>query len=106
MPSVKLSVPHRLGQEEASARLKRFFVRLKNRYQNQLSDLEEKWSGHDLDFGFKTYGFHVSGRMSVEPEEVRFDGQIPLAAMMFKGKIEQTVRDELNKLLGDEAKPA
>ncbi len=99
MPSVKLTVPHKLPQEEAVNRLKFFFEKLKHRYQNQLTELEEHWTDSALDFGFKTYGFRVAGRMSVEPEAVQFDGQIPLAAMMFKGKIEQTIRDELGKLL-------
>ncbi len=99
MPSVKLSVPHELGQEEAAARLKGFFEKVKQRYQNQVSDLEEAWSGNSLDFGFRTYGFQIKGRMEVEPAEVNFGGQIPFAAMAFKGKIEQTVRDELTRVL-------
>jgi putative polyhydroxyalkanoic acid system protein len=100
MPSLKLSVPHQLGQEEAVARLRGFMEKVKQRYQNQVSDLEEQWTDNVLDFGFKTYGFQIKGHMAVEPTEVKFDGQIPFAAMMFKGKIEQTIRDEMNKLMG------
>ncbi len=99
MPSVKLSVPHDLGQAEATMRLKGFFAKVKERYQNQVSDLEETWSDNALDFGFRTYGFQIKGRMDVEPAEVKFDGQIPFAAMAFKGKIEQTLRDELTRVL-------
>jgi hypothetical protein len=61
--------------------------------------LEETWTDNRLDFAFKTYGFHIKGRMVVEPAEVQFEGQLPFAAMMFKGKIEQTLRDEITRVL-------
>ena len=99
MPSLKLTVPHQLGQEEAAGRLKGFLAKVKQRYQNQVSDLQENWVDNALDFSFKTYGFQIKGRMVVDPADVKFEGQIPFAAMMFKGKIEQTIRDEMNRLL-------
>jgi hypothetical protein len=37
--------------------------------------------------------------MTVEPNEVKINGALPFAAMMFKGKIEQSVREELEKAL-------
>jgi hypothetical protein len=99
MPSLKISVPHNLGQEEATMRLKGFLTKVRERYQNQVSDLEETWTDNRLDFAFKTYGFHIKGRIVVEPAEVQFEGQLPFAAMMFKGKIEQTLRDEITRVL-------
>ena len=68
-------------------------------YQNQVNDLEESWSDNIVQFSFKTYGFSVAGNMTVEPDDVRFDAKVPMAAMMFKGKIEQTLRDEITKVL-------
>ena len=99
MPSVKLTVPHELGQEEATQRIRGFLEKVKHRYQNQVSDLEEQWTDNVLAFSFKTYGFNIKGQMAVEPADVRFEGQIPLAAMLFKGKIEQTLREEMTRLL-------
>ena len=101
MPSVKLSVPHRLGPGRGPGPAEAV---LRETQESLSKSAQRIWrsggTGMTLDFGFKTYGFHVTGRMSVEPEEVRFDGQIPLAAMMFKGKIEQTVRDEARQTAG------
>ena len=37
--------------------------------------------------------------MTVEPNQVVLQGSLPFAAMMFKGKIEQTVKEELEKAL-------
>jgi hypothetical protein len=100
-----MNVPHQLGQEEAVSRLKGFFEKVKQRYQNQVSDLQETWVENALDFAFKTYGFHIKGRMAVEPSDVKFEGQIPFAAMMFKGKIEQTIRDEIHRVLTSPQRP-
>jgi hypothetical protein len=99
MPALQLIIPHRLGQEEALVRLKNLLGKVKQRYQTQVGDLQETWTENVVQFGFKTYGFAVSGQMAVEPSDVRFDAKIPMAAMMFKGKIEQTLRDEINRVL-------
>ncbi len=99
MPSLKFAVPHALGQEEATARIRGFAEKVKEHYQNQVSNLVETWTENVLDFGFRTFGFDIKGRMTVEPTDVQFEGQIPLAAIMFKGKIEQTIREEMNRVL-------
>jgi Putative polyhydroxyalkanoic acid system protein (PHA_gran_rgn) len=99
MPSLKLAFPHQLGQPEAVARLKNLLTRVKEKYQDQVSDLKESWNENTLTFGFSTYGFKVTGDVVVEPSEVRLDGQIPFAAMMFKGKIENALRDAMEKEL-------
>ena len=99
MPSLKISFPHQLGQPEAVERLKNLLTRVKDKYQDQVSDLKESWNDNTLTFSFSTYGFQVAGDVIVQPTEVQLDGQIPFAAMMFKGKIENAVRDQLTKEL-------
>ncbi len=98
MPSLTISTPHALSAEEATERLKKFFQKLKDRHSDKVSNLEEKWDGNKLAYAFSTYGFNVKGDVTVEPDQVKLNGQLPFAAMMFKGKIEQTVKDELNRL--------
>jgi hypothetical protein len=99
MPSLTITVPHSLGADEATTRLKNFFQKMKERHGDKVSNLEEAWDGNRLNYAFSTYGFHIKGDVSVEPNEVKMNGALPFAAMMFKGKIEQTVREELDKLL-------
>jgi len=41
----------------------------------------------------------VSGTLEVEASLVRLVANLPLAAMMFKGKIKQQAREELGALL-------
>lgn len=99
MPSLTITVPHTLGAEEATTRLKSFFEKLKARHQDKMSNLEEQWDGNRLAYAFSTFGFNIKGDLNIEPGEVRVNGSLPFAAMMFKGKIEQSVREELEKVL-------
>ena len=99
MPKMSVSVPHGLTKEEAVEKLKQFVPKIKERYQGQVSNLEENWADNVLNFGFTTFGFPIKGALTVEPGEVKLDGEIPFAAMMFKGKIEQEFKESLAKLL-------
>ena len=99
MPGMSISMPHSLGQEEALRRLQAALEKAKARNEGKVTNLQETWSGNRLDYSFSTYGFNVKGDVTVEPSEVKLNGSLPFAAMMFKGKIEQTVRDELSRIL-------
>ena len=99
MPSLTIATPHALSTEEATQRLKTFFQKLKERHGDKVSNLEELWDGNNLAYAFSTFGFNIKGNLTVDPNEVKVNGQLPFAAMMFKGKIEQSVKDELERLL-------
>ncbi len=99
MPKMSLAVPHALGQEAAIERLKAFPEKLKQKYQGQVSDMQESWAENVLKFGFTMFGFGFKGAVTAEPSDVKLDCDLPFAAMMFKGKIEQEFKDNLSKLL-------
>jgi putative polyhydroxyalkanoate system protein len=99
MPKLSVSVPHALGQEVATERLQGILGKMKERYQDKFSDLEENWQGNVLHYGFKTFGFGIKGTMDVQPEEVKVDADLPFAAMMFKGKIETDLKSTLGRWL-------
>ncbi|MEX2138488.1 MAG: polyhydroxyalkanoic acid system family protein [Pirellulales bacterium] len=99
MPALKMSFSHQLGRQTAQERLQTRLEKLLDRYGSQVSNLRQSWTDNVLDFGFTTYGFGIQGNVTVEENEVRLDGQIPFAAMMFKGKIEQALREQITKVL-------
>lgn len=99
MPKITISVPHQLGQQAAAERLQKFVARLKEKHQDQVSNLEEEWSGNALTFRFKTFGFQFQGTGNVSENDAKLDVDIPFAAMMFKGKIESDIRETLTKVL-------
>jgi hypothetical protein len=100
MPGFDITAPHGLGQEQAVDRLKGFVAKIGQRFPDQVSNLQERWTDNVLDFSFTTYGFTIKGAATVGPDQVRLKGDLPLAALMFKGKIEQSIRDEVGKVLG------
>lgn len=99
MPKSTVSVNHSLGQEKATELLKQFLPKLREKFQGQVSDLEEAWNGNTLNFSFKTFGFKINGKMNVAEDNVKLEQDLPLAAMMFKGKVEEAIRTEMGKLL-------
>ena len=99
MPKFQLSVPHQLSREEAIERLKGFASMVKEKYAEQFKDLNEEWKEHSVEFGFNTFGMEIKAALAVGKDSVDVDGELPLAAMLFKGKIEQEVRQALEKVL-------
>jgi putative polyhydroxyalkanoate system protein len=99
MPKFGVSVPHTLTKEDARSRLERFAEMLEAKFANQVSDLQQSWEGDTLKFHFKTYGIPLNGGITVADKELNVAGDIPFAAMMFKGKIESEIREQLEKIV-------
>jgi hypothetical protein len=99
MPSIKMSVPHNLSSETALERLKNMTEQIKKQYGNMVQNLKESWAGNTGAFSFTVMGFDISGNVHVEDREVNMEGQIPFAALAFKGKIESVIRDKMTELL-------
>lgn len=99
MPSFSTEVSHSLGREAATERLKNFVDLIQKRYQDQVKDLQGEWNESTLNVSFSTYGFKIKATVMVEDDRVRLNGELPLAAVAFRGKIEQSIKSELEKAL-------
>lgn len=99
MPGFQVNVPHGLGKEQATERLKVFLQKVAERYKDQVSKMEGNWVDNVLNFAMTTYGFTISGKLTVEDSSARIEGQLPFAALAFKGKIEKSISEELQKQL-------
>jgi len=99
MPGMTIVVPHQLTQDEAIVRIKRLLGEVKNDYGDKVTDLRETWHDTGGEFAFKAMGFNISGRLQVKPSEVELKGNLPLAALPFKSKIESTIRERATQLL-------
>jgi hypothetical protein len=94
-----LEVPHKLSADEAKSRLERFIETLQAKFGEKVSDLHQAWSGNTLTFAFKTFGFKIAGAIDSLDNKLDVSGDIPFAAMMFKGKIETEIREQLGRLM-------
>ena len=99
MPKINFEIPHSLPADEAKDRLQRFVESLEAKFQDNVSDLQQSWDGDHLAFGFKTYGIKIAGKIGVEDHRIMVDVDLPISAMMFKGKIESEIRKQLERLL-------
>lgn len=99
MPAIKMQVPHHLTQEEATSRVKTLIQDLRIQFGSQVRHLQEEWSQNGSSFRFDVMGFTVSGTLSIEPTQVELTGQLPMAALPFRNRIETVIRNKLTSLL-------
>ena len=99
MPAFNVEVPHSLGQAAAKERLESFLDAISEKYKDQISDLDGKWTDHVLDFAFTTFGIKVKGEIAALDDRVALNGELPMAAMIFKGKITSGIQEALQKAL-------
>jgi hypothetical protein len=99
MPSFSTEVHHSLGQVSAQDRLSTFLERMVEQYQDHISQVEGAWDGNVLNYSLTTFGMTISGKLTVAEDRVQANGELPLAAIMFKGRITEGVREALQSAL-------
>jgi hypothetical protein len=99
MGQLALDIPHALTQEEAARRLKKKIAAARAEHEGRVSDLREEWLEHKFSFAFKAMGMAVSGTVAVEPTLIRLAATLPMAAMFFKGAIEERIRKEIGTMM-------
>ncbi len=99
MPKLGLAVSHSLTQEEAVKRIRDLLNEVKTQFAGKISDLHEEWDENTGTFDFSAMGFPVSGTLTVQASQVEISGNLPFAAMLFKGKIEAAIKDRATTLL-------
>jgi hypothetical protein len=98
VPKLNMEVPHALTADEAKNRLQKKAEFMQGSYGDQVKDMTQSWDGNTLNFGFKTLGMRFDGNLAVEDNKVVLNGDLPFAAMMFKGKIESEIRQQLERI--------
>lgn len=99
MPGFNTKVSHTLGRDAAVKKLKGFMDRVQDLHPNEIETISGGWTENVLNFEFTSYGMKIDGTLTVEEELVKMDGNLPFAAMMFKGKISDTIRVALEKVI-------
>ena len=99
MPSIEMSIPHKLTQEEAQRRIQELLPKMKSDFGGQVKDLREEWNGNTGKFSFTAMGFSVSGTLTVNDSSVDLDGDLPFAATLFKGKIKSVIEEKAQQIL-------
>jgi putative polyhydroxyalkanoic acid system protein len=72
-----VSIPHRLGREEAVRRLKSGLERTSSSFGSQFSVLEENWTGDHLDLRVAILGQTTNGAIDVADDHVQIAIELP-----------------------------
>jgi hypothetical protein len=94
-------VSHRLGRVDALDRMHQMVDSLGQRFPQQVHQVRSSWRDNKLNIRFAAYGYLVQWEAVVLEEQVSLHGQIPDAARVFKGKIEQAIVSRLETVLSE-----
>jgi Putative polyhydroxyalkanoic acid system protein (PHA_gran_rgn) len=72
-----VTIPHRLGKEEAVRRLKSGLARVDQNFGGMFTLTEQAWSGDRLKFGARALGQTASGAIDVADDSVRIELDLP-----------------------------
>ena len=93
-----VSIPHRLGREEASRRLKGGLARAAASVP-VLSVDEERWEGDRMFFRVRAIGQAASGQIDVADDHVRLEVTLPWLLQRFAEKAQNLIRQRGQLLL-------
>ena len=99
VPGLIVSVSHHLSQDEALRRIQAAVDQAKAQYSDKINDLRDTWKGYLGAFEVSGMGQKASGTVTVKPSDVTVQITLPLAASLFKSKIESGIRRELTRIL-------
>ena len=99
MPSIQVTVHHKLTEHEAMARIQKLVTNLKHEHGEKVSGIEEEWHARSGKFQFNFHGMHLSGTVNLHPGTVEIHGKIPLAVSLFRGKIKDVIKEKAHELL-------
>ena len=93
-----VSIPHRLGREEACRRLKTGLTRAAASLPALKVD-EEKWEGDRMAFRVRALGQAAAGHVDVEDDHVRVEVTLPWLLQRFAEVAQATIKNRGKLLL-------
>jgi hypothetical protein len=99
MPSLNMTIPFSISQEEALKRIKNLLTETKKEQGDKIQNLKEQWNGNVGTFSFTAMGYDISGTMTVGDSTIELEGKIPFAVSLFKGAITKAINEKAGELL-------
>lgn len=100
MPKFNVNVPHAIDRTEAITKLRSFMEAARQDSPVELSDVEENWDDNgNLKFAFSAMGFRIAGQLVTETEQVSVKGDLPFAALPFRGALENQLATKIREAI-------
>ena len=94
-----VTVPHRLGQEEAVRRIKTGLERTQSTFGHHLAQVEQSWAGATCEFRARILGQSVNGTIAVAADHVRVEVMLPWLLAQIAGRVQGLIRRESQLML-------
>ena len=99
MPKVSVSVPHSHDPEEVMNRAKPYLEKLIDDFEGE--DLQVDLGDRQGTFTFRSMMFNIQGDLIVDEEKISVSIDLPLAAMLFKDKVEKGITKLLTRAVSE-----
>jgi putative polyhydroxyalkanoate system protein len=99
MNTLKFSIPHQLGREEARRRIQGHLGQLRTRSAGLVSQFDERWSGDSMNFTAVVIASPVSGKLQVEEQVVQVEVDLPWLLAALAGSVQQAIESNTRQLL-------
>ena len=97
--TITVTIPHRLTQDQARARLQQGIADLKAQHAQAIAQVDERWDGDRMSFRLTAMGQAITGRVEVQPSAVKLDVDLPWLIAMLAEKIRPRIESEGRKML-------
>lgn len=94
-----VSVPHRLGREEAARRIREGFARAGGQFAGILNIAEQTWTGDRLSFRASALGQEASGTLDVRDDQVVIAVTLPWLLHKIAERLAPAIRRESTLML-------
>lgn len=94
-----VTIPHKLGKDEALRRLKKGLGSIRSEYGQLLQVHEEIWSGDRLAFRLTALRQQVSGAVDVAEDYVRLEVTLPWLLAGLAHGLQATIRARADRML-------
>ena len=100
---MRIAVPCQLPADEARARVEKCMADLKEKYVGRISEVHVDWHGSNAGLSFlllKPLPLRIAADLTIRPDKVVVEGDLPLIAWPFQRQIEAIIGDQLRACLG------
>jgi len=102
---VVVTIPHRLGKQEAVRRLQAGFKNVRSAFGEGFVMLTDDWTGDHVDFRASLLGQATTGTVDVAEDCVRLEVELPWMLSLLANKAKELVAEQGQLMLEKPTKP-
>ncbi|MBV9969914.1 MAG: polyhydroxyalkanoic acid system family protein [Xanthobacteraceae bacterium] len=94
-----VSIPHQLGREEATRRLKSGLDTVRNKLAQVMTIEEESWTESHLQFRVRSLGQEASGTIDIADDHARLEVMLPWLLAQIAEKVQRAIQSQGTAML-------